>query len=238
MSEFNGTPHNSAKAGEIAKTVIMPGDPLRAQFIAEHFLENVREVSHVRGMLAYTGTYKGKEISVMGHGMGIPSVGIYTYELYKFYGVENIIRTGTCGGRGEGMDLYDVVLVDRAYSESSFADYAFGYKEDVMYPSEKLVNAMSATAEKAGKRIWKGTVESSDAFYFDEQVAAERPKKYDILAVEMESFGLFANARYLGKNAACILTVSDIAGKETTPEERQTAFNDMIRIALDTAAEL
>ncbi|MBR3005170.1 MAG: purine nucleoside phosphorylase DeoD-type, partial [Erysipelotrichaceae bacterium] len=127
MSEFNGTPHNTAKVGEIAKTVLMPGDPLRAKFIAENFLEDAKEFNHVRGMLGYTGKYKGHEISVMGHGMGIPSIAIYSYELYNFYGVENIIRIGSCGGYLPEMKLFDIILAEAAYSAPSFADTAFGY---------------------------------------------------------------------------------------------------------------
>ena len=126
MAEFNGTPHNSAKLGEIAKTVLMPGDPLRAKYIAETFLNDAKEFNHVRGMLGYTGTYKGVPVSVMGHGMGIPSIGIYSYELYNFYGVENIIRIGTAGSGDESLRLFDVVLADKAYSESSYAKCAFG----------------------------------------------------------------------------------------------------------------
>lgn len=238
MAEFNGTPHNTAKLGDIAKTVIMPGDPLRAKYIAETFLENAREVNHVRGMLAYTGTYKGKEVSVMGHGMGIPSIGIYSYELYNFYGVENIIRTGTCGGANPDMNLFDVVLATEAYSESTYAKVAFGYEGDLQYPDAGLVEALAETADAAGKKIWKGCVSSGDNFYSDPAILAAAPKKYDLLAYEMESFGLFANAKYLGKKGACLLTVSDMPGKQTTPEERQTAFNDMIEIALETAIKL
>lgn len=236
MSEFNGTPHNSAKLGDIAKTVIMPGDPLRAKFIAENFLENVKEFNHVRGMLGYTGTYKGVPISVMGHGMGIPSVGIYSFELFKFYGVENIIRIGSCGGMLPEMDLFDVVLADSAYSASSYAKVAFDYDGDLMYPSKDLTDKLAATADKLGKHIFRGIVHSSDCFYSDPSVQKAPP--YKLIAVEMESFGLFANAKYLGKNAACLLTISDKEGAETTPEERQTAFKSMMEIALDTAIEL
>ncbi len=152
MSEFTGTPHNSAKVGDIAKTVIMPGDPLRAKFIAETFLEDAKEFNHVRGMLGYTGKYKGVDVSVMGHGMGIPSVGIYSFELYKFYGVENIIRIGSCGGLLPEMELFDIVLADSAYSPSSYAKIAFGYDGDLMYPSKELTDKLAATAESQGKR--------------------------------------------------------------------------------------
>lgn len=238
MTEFNGTPHNTAKVGDIAKTVIMPGDPLRAKYIADNFLENVKEFNHVRGMLGFTGTYKGKEVSVMGHGMGIPSIGIYSYELYKFYGVENIIRTGSCGGMLPEMKLFDVVLATAAFSESTYADVAFGYKEDLMYPDQGLVDKIAEVADREGKNIWKGIVSSGDVFYADPDVRNSREKKYDIIAGEMESFGLFANAKYLGKKAACLLSISDKPDEITTPEERQTAFNDMIEIALNTAIEL
>jgi len=236
MSEFNGTPHNSALQGQIAKTVIMPGDPLRAKFIAENFLEDHEEFNHVRGMLGYTGTYKGKRISVMGHGMGIPSIGIYSYELYKYYGVENIIRIGSCGGWLEEMKLFDIILVDASYSRSSFADVAFGYKEDLMYPDRELTEKLAETAAKRDKNIYRGIVSSGDCFYYDPEL--RKPDPYPTIAGEMESFGLFANARYLNKKAACLLTISDKKDAITTAEERQTAFKDMMYIALDTAIEL
>lgn len=240
MTEFTGTPHNSAKVGEIAKTVLMPGDPLRAKFIAENFLENAVEFNHVRGMLGYTGTYKGVPVSVMGSGMGMPSMGIYSYELFAFYGVENIIRIGTCGGMQKDLDLFDVIVVEGSYSESSYARCAFGYEEDLMKPSFELVEALETSANKIGKKVVKGIINSSDVFY------SFTPKKevpYRLLAAEMESFGLFANARFLNKKAACLLTVSDIIAegadhKETTAEQRQNAFTDMMEIALNTAISL
>ena len=236
MSEFNGTPHNTAKVGDIAKTVIMPGDPLRAKFIAENFLEDAKEFNHVRGMLGYTGKYKGVEVSVMGHGMGIPSIGIYSYELYHFYGVENIIRIGSCGGLDPAMDLYDVILAEAAYSPSTFAKVAFGYEEDLMYPSAELNDCIEETAKEIGKKYWKGIVSSGDCFYRNRDIQVKPP--YKIIGGEMESFGLFANARYLGKRAACLLTVSDMVGKEASAAERQTAFKDMMEIALNTAIKL
>lgn len=237
MTEFNGTPHNSAKLGEIAKTVLMPGDPLRAKFVAETFLENPKQFNNVRGMLGFTGTYKGKEVSVMGSGMGMPSIGIYSYELYKFYGVENIIRIGTAGGMSDKLDLFDVVIAEGSYSESTFAKVAFGYEEKLQLPSKELVDALEASAKKLGKKYAKGIIDSGDVFY--SQVPAE-PIPYEVLCGEMESFALFANARYLGKRAACVVTISDIIGapKQATPEERQTAFTDMMEVALDTAINL
>ena len=239
MAEFKGTAHNHAKLGDIAKTVLMPGDPLRAKFVAETFLEDAKCFNTVRGMLGFTGKYKGKEISIMAHGMGIPSIGIYSYELYKFYGVENIIRFGTAGSFKSEIDLFDIVLVEHAYSKSTYAREAFGYTEDVMDPSTELNEILAATAEKLGKKIWKGYVHSSDNFYSDFSIERE-PAPYDLLCAEMESFGLFANAKYLGKNAACLLTISDhiVKHQETTAEERQTAFLDMMEIALDAAISL
>ncbi len=236
MTQFNGTPHNTAKLGEIAKTVVMPGDPLRAKFIAENFLEDAKEFNHVRGMLGYTGTYKGKRISVMGHGMGIPSMAIYSYELFKFYEVDNIIRVGSCGGYLDEMNLFDVILVEGAYSTSSFAETAYGYKEDLFYPDQGITDLLEKTAAQKGRKIYKGIVHSGDAFYYDPAFKKKEP--YDCIAGEMESFALFANAKYLGKKGACLLTVSDKKDGETTPEERQTAFKEMIEIALDAAIQL
>lgn len=236
MTEFNGTPHNTARKGEIAKTVIMPGDPLRARFIAENFLEDVKEFNHVRNMLGYTGNYKGNPVSIMGHGMGIPSIAIYSYELYHFYDVENIIRVGSCGGRLPEMKLFDTILVEAAYSTSSFADVGFGYKEDLMYPDPDLTEKLAETISEKGKHVYRGIVHSGDCFYYDPAVAKQEP--YEIVANEMECFGLFANARYLNKKAAGLLTISDMPGEIATPEERQTALKDMIEIALDTAIRL
>ena len=236
MTQFNGTPHNSAKLGEIAKTIIMPGDPLRAKFIAENFLDDYKEFNHVRNMLGYTGTYKGKPISVMGHGMGIPSMAIYSYELYNFYGVENIIRIGSCGGYLPEMKLFDVILVEAAYSSSSFAKVAYGYEEDLMYPDEDITRRLEDMANQKGRHIYKGIASSGDCFYYDPSVKQKDP--YDTIAGEMESFALFANARYLNKKAACLLTISDKKGEVATAEQRQTAFKEMMEIALDTAIQL
>ena len=239
MTDFKGTAHNHAKIGDIAKTVLMPGDPLRAKWIAETFLEDAKCFNTVRGMLGYTGKYKGVDVSVMGSGMGIPSIGIYSYELFKFYGVENIIRIGSAGAFNPDLELFDVVIVDHAYSASSYAKEAFGYTEDVQLPAPELVDALEASAKKLDKKYWKGYIQSSDNFYSDYTIERE-PVKYDLLCAEMESFGLFANARHLGKKAACILTISDsIVNKtETTPEQRQTGFIDMMEIALDAAIKM
>lgn len=236
MSEFKGTPHNSAGKGDIARTVIMPGDPLRAKLIADSFLEDAVQFNSVRNMLGYTGTYKGKRISVMGHGMGIPSMGIYSYELYKFYDVDNIIRVGSCGGYLEQMKLFDIILVEAAYSASTFAKKAYGYPEDIMYPDEGITAILEQTAKEHGRQIYKGIANSTDAFYYDPAFKEKDP--YPTIAGEMESFALFANARYLNKKAGCLLTISDKKDEVATAEERQTALNDMIRIALDSAIRL
>jgi purine-nucleoside phosphorylase len=190
-------------------------------------------------MLGFTGKYKGKEVYIMAHGMCIPANGICSYELYNFYGVENIIRFGTAGSFKSEIDLFDIVLVEHAYSKSTYAREAFGYTEDVMDPSAELNEILAATAEKLGKKIWKGYVHSSDNFYSDFSIERE-PAPYDLLCAEMESFGLFANARHLGKKAACILTISDsiVDHKETTPEQRQTGFTEMMEVALNAAIEM
>ncbi len=235
------TPHNSAEKGQIAKTVLMPGDPQRAKFIAESFLENVELVNDVRGIGGYTGTFKGKPVTVMASGMGIPSIGIYSYELFKFYDVENIIRIGSAGSYVEDFHIYDLVLADSAYSESSFAKTQCGYEEDVTYPSEELNQVIKETAEELGIEIREGRVHSSDVFYresSDYQKTVVGEKK--CVAVEMESFGLFSNAKVLGKRAACILTISDsfVTHEETTHEERRLRFVKMMEVALNTAAKL
>lgn len=232
------TPHNSAKVGDIAKNVLMPGDPLRAKFIAETFLTNIRQVNSVRNMLAFTGEYKGKEITVMASGMGMPSIGIYSYELYKFYGVENIIRVGSAGAYTDKLDLYDVVLADKAWSQSTFARTQSGYESDVIFPSKELNGKILKAAEKLGAKVHLDTIHSSDVFYTEPNVETFRDinEKHGCTCVEMESFALFHNANVLGKNAACLLTISDslVSHGQTTAEERQTAFTKMMEIALET----
>ncbi|MBE5940035.1 MAG: purine-nucleoside phosphorylase [Lachnospiraceae bacterium] len=231
------TPHNEAKTGDIAKTVLMPGDPLRAKFIAETFLENPVLFNDVRNMFGYTGTYKGKQVSVMGSGMGMPSIGIYSYELYNVYGVENIIRIGSAGSYSEKAKVYDVVLATSAYSESSYAKVQCGYDKDIIYPSEELNEKLEKAAEELGIPVIKGGVHSSDVFYREgsiDYINDLRDNK-GCLVVEMESFALFNNARVLGKQAACLLTVSDsfVSSEVTTAEERQTSFTNMMKIALE-----
>ncbi len=233
------TPHNSANMGEIAKTVLMPGDPLRAEFIANTFLENPVRFNTVRNMYGYTGTYKGKEISVMGSGMGMPSIGIYSYELFHEYGVERIIRIGSAGSYSEALKIFDVVLTESAYSESSFAKTMSDYTKPYTYPDENLNHVIEETAEELGIELKKSIIHSSDVFY-----RQGSPDYYEKLrdelgckAVEMESFALFHVAKSLGKSAACILTISDsfVAPEITTAEERQTSFTHMMNLALETA---
>ena len=234
------TPHIEAQKGDIAKVVLMPGDPLRAKFIAETFLTDVKKFNTVRNMFGYTGLYKGKEVSVMGSGMGMPSIGIYSYELYTEYDVESIIRIGSAGSYSERANVYDVVLADSAYSESSFAKVAFNYEEDVLTPSATLNERLLVSAEKLGVDVITGRIHSSDVFYRDSGTNWEELRdNHDVLCVEMESFALFANAKKLDKKAACILTISDsfVTQEVTSAEERQTAFTKMMEIALDTAID-
>ncbi len=234
------TPHIEAKENAFAKTVLMPGDPLRAQFIADTYLEDVVQVNNVRGMRGFTGTYKGKKISVMGSGMGMPSIGIYSFELFKFYGVENIVRIGSCGAYTADLDLYDVLLVDRAWSESTFPQTQACTDEVIEYtfPTVALNDKLEAIAKELEVPVTKCTIHSSDVFYREDFKIFEKFRdEKGALAVEMESFALFHNAKVLGKNAACLLTVSDnlVTHEETTSTERQNAFTKMMDIALGLA---
>lgn len=232
------TPHNQAKIGEIAKNVLMPGDPLRAKFIAETFLDDVKLVNSVRNMLAFTGKYKGKEITVMASGMGMPSIGIYSYELYSKYGVENIIRVGSAGAYTDKLDLFDIVLAKSVWSESTFAKTQNGYDKDIIYPNVELNEKIIETAKRLSIPLHLEKIHSTDAFYTESNVDGykEINTKYGCECVEMESFALFHNANVLGKKAACLLTISDsfISNKKATAEERQTAFINMMKIALET----
>lgn len=234
------TPHNTAFNGQIAKTVLMPGDPLRAKKIAETYLENVVQFNEVRNMFGYTGTYKGHPISVMGSGMGMPSIGIYSYELFTHYDVERIIRIGSAGSYQADVKVYDVVLADSAYSESSYASTAFGYPEDIQLPSPELNARLLKAAEHLAIPVKTGCIHSSDCFYRAKGTDLSAViRDNHLMAVEMESFALFANARYLNKHAACLLTISDslVTHEETTPEERQNSFTKMMEIALQLALE-
>jgi purine-nucleoside phosphorylase len=228
--------HNEAKVGEIAKTVLMPGDPLRAKYIAENFLEDYKLVNQVRGIYAYTGKYKGKEVTVMASGMGMPSIGIYSYELYKFYDVDTIIRVGSAGAYTDKLNLYDIVLADGAYSESSFAKNQNGEERNILHGSEELNNHIKETAKRLGITVHFENIHSSDIFYKEKENFRELNEKYGCVCVEMESFALFHNANVLGKKAACILTISDnlVTHEETTPEERQNSFRQMMELALES----
>ena len=233
------TPHIAAEMGDFAKTVLMPGDPLRAQFIAETFLQDVRQVTGVRGMLGFTGTYEGRPISVMGSGMGMPSIGIYSYELFKFYGVENIIRIGSAGSYTDKAKLFDVVLASGAVSESSYAKTQSGFEGHITFPSRERNEKLRASAAKQGIPLIEGNIHSSDVFY--RQPSDAKPTYWEKLrdeqgcvCVEMESFALFANAQVLGKHAACLLTISDsfVSPEATTAEQRQKSFTNMMKVAL------
>lgn len=236
-----GTPHNNAKNGQIAKLVLMPGDPLRAKMVADTYLENVELVNDVRGMYCFTGTYKGNRVSVMGSGMGIPTIGIYSYELFHFYDVEAIIRIGSTGAMTADLDVYDVVLCDSAYSESTYAREQAGVDERVMYPSDELNDMLRESAKELGYKLTEGRTMSSDVFYFEQEVQGARVAKavgeYNCVCTEMESYALFHNAKMAGKKAGSLLTVSDnlVTQVETTAEERQNSFTRMMEIALGVA---
>jgi purine-nucleoside phosphorylase len=233
------TPHIAASdKNKIAKTVLLPGDPLRAKMIAETFLENVEQFNHVRGMLGFTGTYKGRRISVMGSGMGMPSAGIYSYELFKFYDVENIVRIGSTGAYSADLKLYDTVLVEDAWSESSYAKTQNGNTSDVIAANAELLSKLESISAKIDIPVIKSRVHSSDVFYREDFTAYKNIRDtHGCTCVEMEAFAIFHNANILGKKAACLLTVSDNleTGELTTAEERQTAFTDMMKIALELA---
>lgn len=238
------TPHNEANIEDIAKTVIMAGDPLRVKYIAENFLEDARLVSSVRGIYCYTGMYKEKRISVMAHGMGIPSMGIYSYELFHFYNVDNIIRVGTCGAFAENLNLLDLILVDKSYTESNYA-YTFDNEKCYIIDADENINKeIQDVAKQENIKIEKGTVlcnECFDPYLSDKTKVLKRaPKELNIIGSEMESFALFYNAKREKKKAACILTVVDIPNerKSISANERQTSLNNMIKLALETAIKL
>ena len=234
------TPHNEARKEDIAKIVLMPGDPLRAKFIAENFMDNCKVVNSVRGMLAYTGEYRGKRITVMGHGMGIPSVGIYSYELFKFYDVDAIIRIGSCGSYKKDVKVLDVLLVDNAYSESTYALVQNGFTGNMTKSNDELNAKIKETAKEMNLDVKFTNIHSSDVFYSDTTDIKELTEKYGCSAVEMESFGLFHNANVLNKKAACILTVSDslVEKAELTADERRTSMTNMIKLALETTLKI
>lgn len=231
------TPHINAPENSIAKIVLMPGDPLRAKYIADTFLTDVIQFNEVRNMFGYTGYYNGRRISVMGSGMGMPSIGIYSYELYTVYGVEKIIRIGSCGAYSPDLDLYDTVLVEEAYSESSYALVQSGNPKKVLCSSKELNQELQSVANKLGIPMHVGRIHSSDVFYSEHPDFKALYEEHQCIGVEMESFALFNNAQVLKKQAACLLTVSDslVTHQVTTAEERQSAFTNMMKIALELA---
>lgn len=234
------TPHNEAEKGQIAKTVIMPGDPLRAKMISEKYLENARLVNSVRNMYAYTGTYKGHDITVMASGMGMPSIGIYSYELYTMYDVENIIRVGSAGSYTENLKIYDVLLATSSYSESSYAKTQNGEERNILESNVELNSIIRTTACEENIKITEGRLHSSDVFYRENNKWEETRDNNGCLAVEMESFALFHNANATGKKATCLVTISDsfVTKEETTSEERQNSFNTMIELALESSLKM
>lgn len=230
------TPHNEAKRGDIKDTVLMPGDPLRAKYIAENFLTDVKQFNAVRNMFGYSGKYKGKELSVMGSGMGIPSIGIYAHELYELYDVKNIIRVGSCGAYSKDLKLFDLVLAMGASSDSNFA-HQFNLPGTISAICDfDLLRKAVTSAEKLDMNVRVGNVFSSDIFYNNNEDEWKRWEELGILAVEMECYGLYLTAQKLGKKALGILTVSDSfhLKEQTTPKEREKSFNDMILVALES----
>lgn len=234
------TPHIAAQMGDFAKTVLMPGDPLRAKFIAETFLTDARLVNNVRGIQGYTGTYEGVPVSVMASGMGMPSIGIYSYELFKFYGVENILRVGTAGGMSQRVKLRDVVLGMGACTNSNFASQYNLPGQFAPIADYTLLKTAAEQAERLGLHVEVGNLLSSDIFYDDDPEANPAWRKLGVLAVEMEAAALYMNAARLGKRALAICTISDhlLTGEATDAETRQTSFRDMMKLALSVAVEM
>jgi len=234
------TPHIGANKGDIAETILLPGDPLRAKYIAETFLENVVQYNNIRGMLGFTGTYKGKKVSVQGTGMGVPSIGIYAHELIAEFGVKNLIRIGTAGSYQENVKIRDVVLAMSASTDSAInklrfngADYAPTANAEMLFKAHEI-------AKQKGLNVKSGNVFTSDTFYGDDPNAWKKWAKFGVLCVEMETAQLYTTAAKLGANALTLLTISDsfITHEVTSAEERQTTFNEMIEVALETAISL
>ncbi|MEI3401543.1 MAG: purine-nucleoside phosphorylase [Clostridia bacterium] len=238
------TPHNEANLGDIAKTVIMPGDPLRAKYIAENFLDDYKLVNSVRGIYTYTGKYKGKEITVMASGMGMPSMGIYSYELYKFYEVENIIRIGSCGSYKPTLKLFDIILAEKTFSESNFALTLNNDDCHIVSSDSELNSKIIDTAQNNNINIFSGNTVCTDCFdlYMTgvNQFLARVPDGFNPVSAEMEAFALFYVAKLLNKKAACLMSVVDskYIKEIATPEERQTGLNNMIKLALDSSLKL
>ena len=240
------TPHISAKPGDFGKTVLMPGDPLRAKFIAENFLENPVLVNNVRGVQGHTGYYKGVKVSVMASGMGMPAIGIYSHELFNFFGVENIIRVGSAGSIQENINLYDLVIAQGACTDSGYASTFHLPGTFAPIASWELVSEAVKAAEANGATYHVGNISSSDVFYGDHALVPEgldsvyALKKMGVMALEMEAASLYMNAARSGKRGLCICTISDhvLTGVETTAEERQNSFTTMMKVALDVAVAM
>ncbi len=237
MAVNYNTPHINATPADFAKTVLMPGDPLRAKFIAENFLTDARLINNVRGIQGYTGTYKGTRVTVMASGMGMPSIGIYSYELYNFFGVENIMRIGSAGAMQKHIHVRDIVIGQGACTNSRFADQyglpgTYAPIADYRFMSEAI-----RACEAVGARYHVGNLLSSDTFYSDDKDGSARWGKMGVMAVEMEAAALYMNAARAGKRALAICTISDhlLTGELTTAEERQNSFTQMMTVALETA---
>ena len=234
------TPHIKATPEDFAKTVLMPGDPLRSKFIAENFLENAKLVNNVRGVQGYTGTYKGTKVSVMANGMGMPSIGIYSYELYNFFGVENIMRIGSAGSLNNDVNLRDIVMAMGASTNSNFArQYELPGTIAPIADYTMLKNAIGA-ADEVGATYHVGNVLSSDTFYDDQDDANDKWKKMGIMCIEMETAALYMTAARAGKRALGIFTISDhiLKGESLSSDERQNSFTQMMEVALKTAVRL
>ncbi len=231
--------HINAKKDQIADIVILPGDPLRAKYIAENFLSDAVEVTNVRNMLGFTGTYKGRRVTVMGSGMGMPSVGIYAFELFYYYNVQKIIRIGTAGVSSKDVDIPEIILADNVYSESNFAYSYDGYEGNTVKPSFELTNKIYSTAAAMGLKIHKGTLMTTEVFgpYVDDDaILARAPKDLNILGEEMEAYGLIHVANSFQRQAACMVTCVDspFTDRIVSVNDRQTALNDMIKLALES----
>ena len=238
------TPHNEAKKGDIANIVIMPGDPLRAKYIAENFLDDYSLVNSVRGMYAYTGNYKGKRITVMASGMGMPSMGIYSYELYKFYDVEAIIRIGSCGAYSKDLNLFDIVLSENCFTEGNYALTMNNEDCHMVSSNSDINNIIKETAKENNVNLYVGNTVCTDCFdiYMTDvnQFLDRIPENFSPISAEMEAFALFYTAKLLNKKASCIMSVVDskYIDKVATPEERQTGLNNMIKLALDSSLKM
>lgn len=234
------TVHIESNKGDIASVVLMPGDPKRSEYIAKKYLKDYKLVNDVRGMTAYTGYYKDRLVTIFPSGMGCPSMGIYSYELFKEYGVDNIIRIGSCGGYSNKLKLKDVILVTGSYSESSYGKELDGYDKKVIESDKTLNNIIESTAISSNKELVKGNIYCADAFYEMEYDYKIRAKEKNVLGIEMETFALFNNARKFGKKATALLTVSDLffSVEKLTSEEREKELNEMITLALESCLKV